>query len=338
MATTAMNENDDLYSILGVARDASDEAIRKAYRKLARKHHPDLNPDDPAAEERFKRVSGAYEVLSKPEKRALYDELGKDAEKIGYDPEKAEEYRQWKRRAEAAASYGGGAGFGGGFGGQGAEGYVDLEDLFGDLFARGRGGQPRRRGPQRGRDADARFTVPFLDAARGTTASVEVPRTAPNGKVETKRLSLTIPAGVESGQKLRLAGQGQPGVQGGAAGDLLVTIDVQDHPVWGREGNDLTLTLPITVSEALRGGPVDVPTLAGSVKLKVPSRAQGGQRMRLKGKGIAPAKGTPGDLYVTLEIVTPTGGDDETREKLAAELDALYDRDVRADLLSRVRR
>jgi DnaJ-class molecular chaperone len=340
-----MTEDDDLYAILGVSRTASEDEIRKAYRKLARKHHPDLNPDDPAAEERFKRVSGAYEVLNKPEKRALYDELGKDAEKIGYDPEKAEEYRQWRRRAEAAASYGGGAGFGGGFGGfggQGAEGHVDLEDLFGDLFARGQGGggraSRRQRGPQRGRDAEARFTVPFLDAARGTTASVEVPKTAADGSVEIKRLSLTIPAGVETGQKLRLAGQGQPGTQGAPAGDLLVTIEVQDHPVWGREGNDLTLTLPITVSEALRGGQVDVPTLAGSVKLKVPSRAQSGQRMRLKGKGIAPAKGAAGDLYVTLEVVTPTGGDDATREELAAAIDALYDRDVRAELLTRVRR
>ncbi|HJL16118.1 MAG TPA: DnaJ C-terminal domain-containing protein [Sandaracinaceae bacterium LLY-WYZ-13_1] len=324
-------QHEDLYAVLGVSRDASEDEIRKAYRKLARKHHPDLNPGDAEAEARFKRISAAYEVLSKPEKRALYDEFGADAEKIGYDPERAEEYRQWKRRAEASAGFGGmPGGFGGGFGG--AEGYVDLEDLFGDLFARG-----RPRGPSRGADAEATLRIGFMDAARGTTASVEVPKPRPDGGVEMSQLSLTIPAGVDTGKKLRLAGQGHPGRQGGSAGDLYVRIEVGDHPVFTRDGTDLGLTLPITVPEALRGGPVEVPTLTGTVKLKIPAGAQTGQRMRLRGKGIEPASGAAGDLYVTLQVMAPEGGDAETRERLAAELDALYDADVRAELKEKAR-
>ena len=315
---------DDLYDVLGVARDASHDDIRKAYRKLARKHHPDLNPDDPAAEERFKRVSAAYEVLSHAEKRKLYDELGPDAAKIGYDPEKAEEYRQWKRRMDAAqgAGYGG---FPGGFDVGGFGGDVDLEDLIGDLFRRQRGG------PRRGSDVEASLRVSFLDAARGTTAHVELPR----GRGDVSRLAVTIPPGVESGQRLRLAGQGNPGGQGGAAGDLYVRVEVEPHPVFEREGHDLRLTLPITLPEALRGAKVEVPTLEGTVKLSVPAGAQNGQRLRLRGKGIAPRRGAPGDLYVELELVAPRGGDEATRARIAAELEALYDGDPREELLRR---
>lgn len=174
-----MSEHEDLYAVLGVSRDASDEDLRKAYRKLARKHHPDLNPGDAAAEARFKKISAAYEVLSKPEKRALYDELGADAEKIGYDPERAEEYRRWKRQAEAAAGFGGVPfDFGGA---TGPEGFVDLEDLLGDFFARG----GRARGPRRGRDVEASLRVGFVDAARGATTAIEVPRRTPSGELES---------------------------------------------------------------------------------------------------------------------------------------------------------
>ncbi len=328
-----MTDHEDLYALLGVSRDASEDDIRKAYRKLARKHHPDLNPNDPSAEERFKKISGAYEVLSKPEKRALYDELGPEAEKIGYDPERAEEYRQWRRQAEAAAGFGGEP-FVGGFGGAGPEGYVDLEDLFGDLFARG-GGARRARGPRPGRDVEAGLKIGFLDAARGATTTVEVPRRGPDGSVETSRLSLTIPAGVHDGQRMRLAEQGEPGRSGGPAGDLYVRIEIEPHPFFRREGSDLEITVPITLAEALRGASVEVPTLGGSVRLKVPAGAQNGQRMRLRGKGIEPASGSAGDLYVVLELVAPTGGDAATREKIAGELEKLYDHDVRASLHAR---
>ncbi|MCZ7679492.1 MAG: J domain-containing protein [Sandaracinaceae bacterium] len=322
-----MSEHEDLYAVLGVSRDASDEDLRKAYRKLARKHHPDLNPGDAAAEARFKKLSAAYEVLSKPEKRALYDELGADAEKIGYDPERAEEYRRWKRQAEAAAGFGG-VPFDLG-GATGPEGFVDLEDLLGDFFARG----GRARGPRRGRDVEASLRVGFVDAARGVTTAIEVPRRTPSGELETARLSLTIPAGVEDGQRLRLAGQGEPGPGGGPPGDLYVRIEIAEHTLFRRHGRDLELTVPITVAEALRGASVEVPTLTGSVKLKVPPGAQGGQRLRLRGKGVQTA--APGDLYVVLELVAPSGGDAATRERLAAELERLYEGDVRAGLYRR---
>lgn len=319
---------DDLYELLGVSRDASRDEIRKAYRKLARKHHPDLNPNDASAEERFKKVSGAYEVLSDEAKRKLYDELGPDAAKIGYDPEKAEEYRQWKRRMDASQQAGFG-GFGGPFGGAdyGGAGYgdVDLEDLIGDLFRRQRGGQ------RRGSDVEANLRVAFLDAARGTTAHVELAR--PSGEVS--RLAVTIPPGVESGQRLRLSGQGNPGGQGGQAGDLFVRVEVEPHPVFERDGRDLTLRLPVTLPEALRGAKVEVPTLDGTVKLQIPSGAQNGQRMRLRGKGIAPRSGPAGDLYVVLELVAPRGGDEATRARIAAEMEALYDADPREELLRR---
>lgn len=297
--------SEDLYAVLGVSSGATEDEIKKAYRKLAREHHPDLNPGDPDAEERFKRVSAAYEVLSTPEKRALYDELGEDAEKIGYDPERAEEYRQWKRRAEAAAGFGGFEGFGGGGGG----GYHDLEDLLGDLFGQ------RQGGPRRGRDVEAALSVGFDDAARGTQATVDI-----GGKT----VRLTIPAGVETGQRLRLAGQGEPGREGGPPGDLYVRVEVGEHPRFRRDGKDLHLDLPISVPEALVGGTVEVPTLGGSVKLKIPAGAANGQRMRLRGKGIEPAGKPPGDLFVTLEVVLPSGGDEEARKAAAEAIEELY--------------
>ncbi|HEY8432311.1 MAG TPA: DnaJ C-terminal domain-containing protein [Sandaracinaceae bacterium] len=318
-----MSDHEDLYAVLGVPRDASEDDIRKAYRKLARKYHPDLNPGDAEAEARFKKISAAYEVLSKPEKRALYDELGPDAEKIGYDPERAEEYRRWKRQAEAAAGFGGVP-----FGFGGAEPFADLEDLLGDLFSRG-----RARGPRRGRDVEATLRVGFLDAARGATTTIEVPRRRPSGELETARLSLTIPAGVEEGQRLRLAGQGEPGVRGGPPGDLYVRIEIAPHPIFRRDGRDIALTVPITVAEALRGATIEVPTPTGTVKLKVPPGAQAGQRLRLRGKGVPVTP--PGDLYVELSIVAPTGGDAATRERVAREIEALYEGDVRRDLYRR---
>lgn len=296
--------SEDLYAVLGVKPDATEDEIRRAYRKMARKHHPDVNPGDAGAEERFKKLSAAFEVLSNPEKRALYDELGPDAEKIGYDPERAEEYRRWKRRAEASAGFGG-------YGG--AEGVPDLEDLLGELFGQ------RARGPRRGRDVEAALEVSFEDAARGTRASVTL---------DGKQLDITIPAGIEEGQRLRLAGQGLPGAQGGPPGDLYVRIGVRPHPRFERDGRDLSITLPIRVSEALIGATVEVPTLTSPVKLKVPAGAQNGQRMRLRGKGIEAPDRPAGDLYVTLEVVMPKGGSPEARARAADAIDGLYEGQV----------
>ena len=300
--------SEDLYTILGISKDASEDDIRHAYRKLAREHHPDLNPGDAAAEDRFKTISAAYEVLSKPEKRALYDELGADAETIGYDPERAEAYREWKRRAEAAQGFG-----------DRATGYADIEDLLGDLF--------RGRGPRRGADLEASLQVSFEDAVRGTTTSLTI------GHIDGGPLRVKIPAGIESGQRLRLEGKGASGREGGPPGDLYVRIEVQPHAIFTRDGPDLHLTLPVTVPEALVGATVEVPTLGGGVKLKVPAGAVNGQKMRLRGKGVGRAKGDPGDLYVTLEVVMPTGGDAEARAAVAEQLAALYgEQDVRGGL------
>lgn len=303
-------DSEDLYDILGVSRGASEDEIRRAYRKLARKHHPDLNPRDANAEDRFKRVSAAYEVLSNEQKRALYDEFGADAEKIGWDPEKAEQYRQWKQRADAAAGFGG---FGGGV-------PIDLEDLFGDLW-----GARRGRGPRRGRNIETRISIAFRLASLGGAAAIEVPSGG-----AAKRLNLNIPAGIQDGQRLRLSGKGMPSPDGGPAGDLYVTVHIEEDPRWTREGLDLHQTVPISVPEALIGGPVEVETLTGQVKLSIKEGAQNGQRMRLRGKGIQASTGAQGDMIVTLEVTMPAGGDRATRERIAKEFEALYEGSVRA--------
>jgi DnaJ-class molecular chaperone len=300
-----MPPSDDLYQVLGLEPDASPEEVRKAYRKLARQHHPDLHPDDPEAEDRFKRLSAAYEVLSNADKRKVYDEVGMAGAQIGFDPARLDELRR---------PFGSG-GFGG-FGGQ----VVDLEDLFGDLF----GG----RRSTRGRDVQVSLRLGFLEAARGTRPVVEVP--SPTGG--TTRVTLDVPAGVETGQRLRLAGRGMPGRDGAPPGDLYVRLEVEDHPHFTRDDLNLELTVPITIPEALQGAKVRVPTLHGTVSLNVPEGVRQGQRLRLKGKGIAPPDRMPGDLYVRLEVVLPTGGDAEARARAAAALEGLYEGDVRAAL------
>ncbi len=373
----------DLYEVLGVSRDASEDDIRRAYRKLARKHHPDVNPDDPEAETRFKEVSAAYEVLSDPEKRKLYDELGPDAEKIGYDPEKAAEYRRWKERFERARTGGGGVGGApGGFGG--------FEFDLGDIFAHGfgtRGPAAAAERPRPGADVEAELTVDFLDAARGTERRIALqkpvacatcggsarrsnsrcegcggtgrrrvgqgplrmqvpcPQCGGSGSepcgacggtgVQSGRVELTvkIPAGIEDGQKLRLKGQGAPGRAGGPPGDLYVTVHVRPHPLFRREGDDIHLDLPVTVREAMFGGEVEVPTLSGAVRLKVPRGSQSGRTLRLRGKGIERKGGVRGDLYAHLQVRVPSPDADEEAARRAADvLEGLYDEDVRAGL------
>jgi curved DNA-binding protein len=335
----------DLYSVLGVSRTASEAEIKKAYRKLARKHHPDVNPGDKKAEQRFKEVSAAYEVLSDAEKRKLYDELGEDAAKIGYDPEKARAYRQWQDQVKSTRRGGTGAGpegfegFGG-FGGGEGQG-INIEDLFGDLFARaGRssGTRTRRRsggvpfGPEGygdlegadfgGSDIRAEMTVDLLDSLRGAEREIEV---------SGARLKVKIPKGVKEGQTIRLKGQGLAR-QDGARGDLLISVHVAAHPLLRREGDDLYLEAPVTVREAMFGGKIDVPTLDGSVKLTVPPKSQTGQKLRLKGKG-ATSKNGAGDLYVVLSVRAPDGAEDTEEARKAAEtLDQFYKKDVRSGL------
>jgi len=298
----------DLYSILGVAKDADEDAIKKAFRKLAVQYHPDKNPGK-ASEAKFKEINRAHEVLSDKDKRALYDEFGEQSLQQGFDPERARYVRQYGGRQPR----GGGAGghgfnvqeiFGGGGGG-------DTGDLFGnlgDLFGR-RGGPGRGR---KGQDAEAEVTIDFVSAIKGTTIEVH----SEGGEPTTIR----IPAGASEGSRIRVAGHGGPGMGNAPAGDLLITIHVTPHPLFQRDGDDLKVDVPISVREAYMGGKIRVPTPDGEVTLKVPPRAQSGQQVRLKGKGVARKGKESGDLYVRFLIRIPTG-DDPALEEAASALD-----------------
>ena len=290
----------DLYVALGVPRGASDDEIRKAYRKLARRTHPDVNPNDPKAEERFKRVSFAYEVLADPEKRKLYNEFGADGLAQGFDPEHARAYARWSRGAQRSPSSGA---FSGGLG---------LEDLVSELF--GRGGRPR--GPRRGADVEGEIRVDFLAAVRGDEARVELPGRGV--------LRVRIPPGADEGTRIRLAGKGEPGPGGGPAGDLYLVLRVRPHRFFRREGADLRLELPVTLPELIRGGSVEVPTPDGPVKMTVPPRSANGAKLRLRGKGARRrGSGERGDLLVQLVVQLPES-EDSRLDEIAADLEPLY--------------
>jgi DnaJ-class molecular chaperone len=270
---------EDPYKLLGVPRDATPEAIKAAYRKLARKHHPDLNPGKPEAEERFKAVSVANELLSDPERRARFDRGEIDAggqENAPPDPS----YRRYAEE-EAGARYGQR---------RDAETY---EDLFADIF------EARRRAeaaPRRGPDEFYRLAVPFVHAVAGATEQL----TLPDGRV----LSVKIPPGIVSGQVLRLRGQGSPGHRGGPAGDALIEVDIAEERRWRREGSGLHMDLPVSLREAVLGGAVLVPTPSGALRVTLPAGSDTGRQIRLRGKGVA-AHGTraAGDLFLTLRVV-----------------------------------
>ena len=226
----------DLYRVLNVGRDASEDELRRSYRKLAREYHPDVNPDDPAAEERFKEVSFAYEVLSDSEKRRTYDEFGHDGLAQGFDPEQARAYKQW-------SSGSGGSPFGG-------FGDLHFEDLFEGLF----GGRPT--GPRRGRDLESEVGVDFLDAVMGREIRVDLRQRG--------TLRVRIPAGSENGARIRLAGKGEPSNSGGPPGDLFLKLHVRSHPFFTRDEGDLFVDLPVTLPELVKGTDVDVPTPEGN--------------------------------------------------------------------------
>jgi len=284
----------DPYAILGVSRDADESAIRKAYRKLARELHPDVNPDNPAAEDRFKAVSEAYSVLSDPEKRKAYDEFGEVSFQSGFDAAEA-------RRARDA--------FGGGFGGYsdfgaGAGGAAGFEDLLSNLFGRsGPGRGPRRR---RGADLEARVDLDFLDAARGCEQRFQVSRPTQDGGQRSESVTVRIPPGVADGGQIRLRGKGGEGLGGGPSGDLIATIRVRPHPLFRREDRDILLEVPLTISEATSGTKIEVPSLDGRVTVTVPPGTDSGSRLRLRGKGVPhPSGGPAGDFYVIIKICVP---------------------------------
>jgi DnaJ-class molecular chaperone len=290
----------NLYETLGVKRDASIDDIRKAYRKLARKHHPDVNPGNKAAEDRFKAASAAYEVLSDPRRRAQYDEFGEEALQGGFDPDKAREYARWQKRRDQRAS-------------KFDAGPVEFD--FGELFN-------RKRGPSRGQDIHAVFQMDLRQAVEGAEVSVEVP--------EQGTVRVRIPPGADTGSVIRLAGRGSPGARGGPPGDLVIETEVRPHPLVRREGLDLHLTLPVTLDEAYSGASVDVPTFEGKVVLKIPPRSQNHARLRLRGKGIE-RKGSRGDLFVELDVRMPDRADDALAAALRAGASA-YSRPVREGL------
>jgi len=307
----------DLYSLLGVPRDADQAAIKKAFRKLAAKYHPDRNPGK-TNETRFKQLGQAYEVLGDPKRRALYDEFGELSLRPGFDAERARMAKQWAGRRGPGGEGGfnfdigdmfGGAGRGGGPGFDPES--AGFSDLFGDLFGRRRRSGPGRPVPQRGGDLISEFTIDFVDAVRGTTIGLPSPRDP------TNKVAVRIPAGASDGSRVRVREQGQPGSAGGPPGDLVLTVRVRPHRFFRAEGDDLLLDLPITIDEAYCGAQVRVPTPHGEVKLTVPKRAQSGQLVRLRGKGIA-RKGQPaGDLLVRFLVIYPSDDDSEVAEAVS---------------------
>ncbi len=372
----------NLYDILGVQKDADQAAIRKAFKTLARRFHPDVSKERDA-ETRFKEINAAYEVLSDEQRRSWYDEFGEDSLKVGFDAERARLYRH----AARSSGFGGSPG---GFGGGG----VSLDELFGNMFGgggrrRARGGwdQPvtvRRRGP----DMETRVEVDLLTAIRGGESIIQLRRpescSACSGEGGTgkqtcstcrgsgrvtqnrfgmqavvlcdecagsgtrfaeecstcagagrttanKRLKIKIPVGVADGKVLRLRGLGGEGRGGGPAGNLMVTVHVRPHPVLERRGDDLELEVPITITEALGGGRITVPTPDGDLEVRVPPGVRNGQALRLKGRGLPRADGSRGHLYLVLRPVVP-GVDDPEALALAQQLDGFLEGDVRADL------
>jgi curved DNA-binding protein len=294
----------DYYQTLGVERGASADEIKRAYRKLARKFHPDVSKE-PDAEARFKEVGEAYEVLKDPEKRAAYDQLGEN----------------WKAGQEFRPPPGGGGfyyerGPAGGPGAGAGEQFGGFSDFFESLFGRGRAsgmggmggmGGPqgarefhfRQAGPMRGEDQHARVQIGLEDAFRGASRTIEV--RSPNGS--KRNIRVAIPKGVIEGQRIRLAGQGVPGANGGTAGDLYLEVGFAPHRLFEVDGRNISLTLPVTPWEAALGEAVSVPTLGGTVELKIPAGSQSGRRLRLKGRGLPGSP--PGDQIVTLRIDTP---------------------------------
>jgi len=311
----------DLYAVIGVARDASADDIKKAYRKLAQKYHPDQNADDPEAEEKFKEVSAAYTVLSDEQRRKDYDEFGDMAIDPNFDADKAR---------QAGGQFGG---FGGGDfaqsfsrGGGGFQDAGGFGSLFEDLFSGGGPRQPRQR---RGADVEAELELDFIDAIKGSEQSLTLARPE-SGRRET--LNVRIPPGVKEGGRIRLAGKGSPGMNGGPNGDLFAKVRIRPHPVFERDGDHIRMEAPISVAEAVNGASIEIPTLDGRVQLRIPAGTDGGSKLRLRGKGV-PGRGgkNAGDLFVTVRIRVPKELDDEKRE----QLDALLEQDpteLRADL------
>jgi molecular chaperone DnaJ len=283
----------DYYEILGVSKTATEKDLKSAYRKLARKHHPDVNPGDKRAEDKFKEVSEAFAVLSDPEKRAKYDRGGFEAFEPGFNP-----FQGSKIDFEDL-------------------GLGNLSDIFELFGGGGHRGRSTRRG-SRGEDLQLEMSLPFADAIHGTTVEVAIPRAVARGggrMTVTEKVKTRIPAGIDDSERVRIPGKGNEGVGGGPPGDAYINIRVEPHPMFRRDGGDLVCEVPVGVVKATLGGDLDVPTLEGRTTIKIPAGTRGGQRFRLKGRGVAARMGHPaGDLYAVVQIVTPKNLDARSRE------------------------
>jgi molecular chaperone DnaJ len=390
MATTA---NKDYYATLGVKKAASPEEIRKAFRKLARKYHPDVNPGDKKAEERFKEISEANDVLSDEKKRKVYDQVGFYSDQI--DPSQAEAYARRQREGGMPVDFGGFdfSGFQGGGAQQSSSSWGSFKDIFSGIFS-GAQQAPKPRGPQAGTDLEYQATVDFWSAIRGGQARIQIhrqetcptchgmaqaggsmtcpecngagqvtqmggrmkfnipcPRCGGSGRISNdcatchgegtvnraETVEFRIKPGTRDGQRIRLQGKGNAGINGGAAGDLFVIVRTGTHPVFTRVGDDIQLTVPVTVAEASLGAKVDVPTIDGRAQLKIPPGTQSGQKLRMRERGVESAArpGQRGDQIVTVEVVIPSLNDERSRE-IMRELAKLNNQDPRVELFAKL--
>ena len=368
----------DFYEILGVSKNASAEEIKKAYRKLARKWHPDINPGNKEAEQKFKEISSAYDCLGKKEKRKLYDEFGEEGLHSGFNAEKARQHKQWQQFQQKQGKTGPEFGK-----------YQSYEDIFGDLFDFGRGKEGfRTTTASKGRDIDHDMTIDLISALKGFETELSMQKikacpkchgsgTAPSspmttcaacggsgrmnvaegpmqftrpcpqcgghGKIGetcaqcggsghvlgTEKIRVVIPSGVKEGSKVRVAGKGEPGLNGGQAGNLYLIIHIKPHPLLKREGDNLYMEVPVTVREAMKGGTIAIPTIDGQVNVKVPPNSQSGQTLKLKGKGaVNPKTKRKGNLMVKLVVKVPKTDDSEVL-KAVEKMDRYYTEDLR---------
>jgi curved DNA-binding protein len=341
----------DFYKILGVDRKADEKEIKKAYRRLARQHHPDINPNNKGAEAKFKEINEAYQVLSDKEKRELYDQFGEDFDKV--------------QNGAAAGGYPGGAGYPGGSvnfedifgagarrGGRPGPGGSNVRvegmdpnqvgDIFENLFG-GRGGAStggfnfggaqRRRGPQPGSDVEQPIEISLAESVRGAQRNLQLTiRDTETGQEEYRNVTVKIPAGVGEGSRVRVAKQGASGTNGGPNGDLYLIVHIAPHPFWKREGDNLLCEVPVTFNEAALGALIQVPTLNGQVGLKIPAGTQSGQTFRLSGRGVPHLKGGgAGDQFVKVKVAVPKNLS-EREQQLVQELAQQRSEDVRRDL------
>jgi len=311
----------DFYKELGVSRTASDDEIKKAYRKLASQLHPDKNPGDKKSETRFKAVNRAYQALSDKQKRSLYDEFGEEGLREGFNSDAARSYRNGAPSSRGRR--GGNPSVEDLFSSSGMPpGAGGIGDLFGDLFG-SRGGRRPGNAGMKGSDIASEVSVDFISALRGAELKLRLQ----DGGDE---ITVRVPPGAGDGDKVRIPGHGAPGAFGGPPGDLLLSIRVAKHPYFERSGLDLYLDLPITVGEAYRGAKVRVPTPDGPITLTVPKHAQSGQIARLKGRGVK-RKNETGDLYIRFQIKLPATTSDELDEAVKT-LESAMTGDVRADV------